>query len=199
MKYAIIGSGKIGTALARHFAQNKVPVAVANSRGPASLASLVAELGKTIVPVTIGEALEAEIIILAVPFASLLALAPQARTWHGKLVIDAMNAFGISPATIGGDSTSEYVARTLPGARVVKAFNHLPAAILARDPLESGGRRAIFVSSNEAEASTVTADLAQRLGFAAIQLGALRESAVFLDVKGPQLGALLLQNVVKFD
>ena len=68
MKYAIIGSGKIGTALARKFAQKKVEVGIANSRGPETLASLREELGPEILPQSIQEATGAEIILLAVPF-----------------------------------------------------------------------------------------------------------------------------------
>ena len=57
MTYAIIGSGAIGTALARQFARKNIPVRVANSRGPASIAPLSAELGSAIEPATLEEAL----------------------------------------------------------------------------------------------------------------------------------------------
>jgi len=68
MKYAIIGSGEIGTALARAFARKKIEVAIANSRGPATLASLTEELGPDVVPQSVQDACEAEMIFLAVPF-----------------------------------------------------------------------------------------------------------------------------------
>ncbi len=64
MKCAIIGSGKIGTALARTFARNKIEVAIANSRGPETLASLMEQLGPTVVPQSIQDAHEAELISL---------------------------------------------------------------------------------------------------------------------------------------
>jgi 8-hydroxy-5-deazaflavin:NADPH oxidoreductase len=70
MKYAIIGSGKIGTALARTFAHKKIEVAIANSRGPATLASLTNELGPSIIPQSLQDAHEAEVIFLAVPFSA---------------------------------------------------------------------------------------------------------------------------------
>jgi predicted dinucleotide-binding enzyme len=50
MKYAIIGSGWIGAALARAFAGNSIEVAIANTRGPETLASFAKELGRSVVP-----------------------------------------------------------------------------------------------------------------------------------------------------
>ena len=68
MKYAIIGSGDIGTALARIFARKNIEVAIANSRGPKTLASLREEMGPTVFPQSIQDAYQAEMIFLAVPF-----------------------------------------------------------------------------------------------------------------------------------
>ncbi|HYZ72675.1 MAG TPA: NAD(P)-binding domain-containing protein [Chthoniobacterales bacterium] len=70
MKYAIIGSGEIGTALARVFARKKIEVAIANSRGPATLVSLTEELGPKVVPQSVQDACQAEMIFLAVPFSA---------------------------------------------------------------------------------------------------------------------------------
>ena len=68
MKYAIIGSGKIGTALARTFAREKIEVAIANTRGPKTFASLTEELGPSVFPQPVQDAYQAEMIFLAVPF-----------------------------------------------------------------------------------------------------------------------------------
>ena len=68
MTYAIIGSGAIGSALARQFARSNIDVLIANSRGPESLAGLVAELGSHVTPTSLPEALKADTVILAVPF-----------------------------------------------------------------------------------------------------------------------------------
>jgi 8-hydroxy-5-deazaflavin:NADPH oxidoreductase len=68
MKSAIIGSGKIGTALARTFARKNIDVSIANSRGPETLTSLAKELGPSVFPQSIQDALKAEMIFLAVPF-----------------------------------------------------------------------------------------------------------------------------------
>ena len=120
MKYAIIGSGKIGTALARKFAENNIEVGLANSRGPETLASLNEELGPGIVPQSIQEAAGAESILLAVPFTAHKDVAQQLEEWSGKIVIDAMNALHIDPIELDGLLSSEVVAKAFPGARLGK-------------------------------------------------------------------------------
>src|SRR5580700_7593404 len=86
MKYAIIGSGKIGTALARAFARKNIEVAIANSRGPETLASLTEELGRGVFPQSIQDACEAEVIFLAVPFPAHKDVAKRFEQWNGKIV-----------------------------------------------------------------------------------------------------------------
>jgi shikimate 5-dehydrogenase len=77
MTYSIIGSGAVGTALARQFARSGVTVGIANTRGPDSMASLANELGNTVVPLTLQEALKADLIILAVPRSGHIATSPR--------------------------------------------------------------------------------------------------------------------------
>jgi len=198
MNYAIIGSGKIGTALARTFARKGISVAIANTRGPDSLAPLAKEIGETIIPQTLQDALKADLVILAVPFRAYQDVAQAANDWNGKIVIDAMNAWGVLPEELNGLLSSEVVSFALPGAKVVKAFNHLPAALLASDPSQGEGRRVVFVSSDSEETSTIVADLVDQLGFAPIELGKLHEGGLLLHVRGQTRGPLLLQNLVKF-
>jgi predicted dinucleotide-binding enzyme len=197
MKYAIIGSGNIGTALARVFARNKIEVGIANSRGPESLAALKKELGSSVVPQSVQDAYEAEIIFLAVPFLLHKDVAKQFNHWNGKLVVDMTNAFGVTPEQLGGRLSSEIVAQAFAGARVVKAFNHLPAAQLGTNPPLQGRRQAIFVSSNDAGASAAVAAVATELGFAPVELGKLDQGGVPLHIVGKP-GGLLLQNLEKF-
>ena len=199
MKYAIIGSGKIGAALAAQLARHGIQFAIANTRGRSSLAPLVAQLGDHVIPATLAEALKADFLFLAVPFGALQSVANATSDWHGKVVIDAMNAFGVPLEVLGDSPSSEIVARALPGAKVVKAFNHLPAAILGREPAEKDGRRVVFISSDDPDASAAVAALAGEIGFAPIELGGLRASSALLDVRGTTLGALLLQNLIKLD
>lgn len=152
MKYAIIGSGKIGTALARIFARKNIEVAIANSRGPDTLASLAKELGPGIAPQSVKNAHQAEIILLAVPYAAHKDIAKEFSDWNSKIIVDATNAFGVAPEELGGRLSSEAVAEAFTAARVVKAFNHLPAEKLGTNPSVEGQRQALFVSSNDAGA-----------------------------------------------
>ena len=197
MKYAIIGSGKIGTALARTFARKNIEVAIANSRGPATLASLTKELGSSVVPQTLQDAYKAETIFLAVPFSAHKDVAKQFKQWNGKIVVDLTNAFHVAPEELGSLLSSEVVSQAFVGTRLVKAFNHLPAAQLGTNPSLEGQRQAVFVSSNDADASATVAAVATQLGFAPVELGSLDKGGTPLHVLGGKPGGLLFQNLVK--
>jgi predicted dinucleotide-binding enzyme len=86
------------------------------------------------------------------------------------------------------------VALALPGAKVVKTFNQLPANLLGSDPSQDGGRRVMFVSSDDVGASTVISRLVEQLGFAPIELGKLNKGGALLRFRGP----LVLQNLIKY-
>lgn len=196
MTYSIIGSGAIGTALARQFARKNIPVRIANSRGPASIVPLAAELGAAIEPVELAHALEADIVILAVPFTAVSETVAGIANWQGRIVIDATNAIDFtdfSPANLGGELSSDIVARQLPGARLIKAFNTLPAAVLAAEPDVDGGRRTIFVSSNDTDATAAAAILIDALGFAPLPLGRIDEGGKLQQFGG----ALMIHSLIK--
>jgi 8-hydroxy-5-deazaflavin:NADPH oxidoreductase len=197
MKYAIIGSGKIGTALARTFARHKVEVAIANTRGPKMLASLAEELGPTVLPQSVQDACQAEIIFLAVPFPAHQEIAKKFKQWNGKIVVDVTNALDVAPEELGGLLSSEVVSQAFVGARLVKAFNHLPAAQLGTNPLLEGQQQVVFISSNDADASATVAAAATQLGFAPIELGRLDRGGVPLHAVNGEPGGLLFQNVEK--
>jgi len=191
MTYSIIGSGKVGTALARLFARNHIDVAIANRRGASSLTPLVADLEGNIRAVPLPEALAADIVILAVPFPAFQNVAHTKPDWQGQIIIDVMNR----REKVSGPMSSELVAAEFSGAKVVKAFNQLPAALLGSDPVQNGGRRVVFVSSNDEEASTKVAQLAAKLGFAPIELGRLDEGGRLLQFHGP----LVLHNLIEHE
>jgi 8-hydroxy-5-deazaflavin:NADPH oxidoreductase len=197
MKYAIIGSGKIGTALARVFARKNIDFAIANSRGPETLAPLREELGPSVFPQSIEDACKAEIIFLAVPFPAHKDVARQSKQWQGKIIVDTTNAFHVAPEELDGALSSEIVSRAFAGARLVKGFNHLPAAQLGTNPSPNGQRQAVFLSSNDADASATVAAVASELGFAPVELGRLEEGGVPLHFVGGQPGGLLFQNLEK--
>jgi 8-hydroxy-5-deazaflavin:NADPH oxidoreductase len=107
------------------------------------------------------DALEANTIILAVPFGEHGEVAKALASWSGKTVIDATNAFGVLSEELGGLLSSAFVAKAFTGAKLVKGFNHLGAAILATDPVVEGGHRVVFLSSDDEDAISPVADLAQ--------------------------------------
>jgi predicted dinucleotide-binding enzyme len=134
VSYAFIGFGNIGRALAKAFARNGIEVSVATTRDPESFAADAAKIGPTIIPKKLAEAIEADIIFLAVRFESHPDVAKARSTWQGKIIVDVTNAYGVPPEKLGGQPSSKFVAQAFAGASMVKGFNHLVAAVLDRDP-----------------------------------------------------------------
>ena len=200
MTYAIIGLGGIGSAIARAFAAKGIEVAVAGRRSPEELAPVAAGIGASLAPRTIEEAARADVVILAVPFAAHREVARASADWKGKVVIDAMNAYGVPPEDLGGLPSTAAVAGAFPGALLVKAFNHLPTAVLARGATTAqGGRRVVFVSGDDDAASATVAGLVDRLGFAPVELGKLDEGGLLVQARGKKWGRLIFQDLAKFD
>lgn len=197
MTYAIIGFGAIGQAVARSFARKGLEVQVAGRRPPEELASQATEIGATVKPVALADALAADILFLAIPFAQHAALAA-AGNWQGKLVVDVTNAFGVPVEEVGGLTSSEWVAHGLSGARLVKGFNHLAARVLGTDPVVGGGRRVVFLASDDGEATATVKVLAEQLGFAAVPLGGLAAGGVLVQARDRAWGPLIFQDLIKF-
>ena len=145
MSYAIIGFGKVGQALAHAFARKNIEVTVASRRPPEALAPQALAIGPTVVAKSLQDALEADTIILAVPFGEHREVAKALPSWKGKTIIDAMNAL-VPPEELDGLPSSAFVAKAFTGAKLVKGFNHLVAATLAADPIVEGGHRVVFLS-----------------------------------------------------
>ena len=198
MSYAIVGFGNIGQALARAFARKGIQVSVATTRDPKSFAPAAAAIGSEVIPKTLAEAVEADIIFLAVRFESLPDVAQALPSWKGKTVIDVSNAYGVPPEKLGGQPSSKFVAQAFSGARLVKGFNHLVAAVLDQDPAVHGGRRVVFLASDDAAAADI-GTLAEKLGFAPIKLGGLSEGGLLLQARGNSWGRLIFTDLVKFD
>jgi hypothetical protein len=197
MSYAIVGFGKIGQALAHAFARKNINVTVASRRQPEALAPQAQAIGPTVVPRSLRDTLEADTIILALPFGEHREVAKALPSWKGKTVIDATNAFGIPPEELDGLSSSAFVARSFPGAKLVKGFNHLVAATLATDPVVDGGHRVVFLSSDDEDAIAPVADLAKQLGFAPVKLGKLNEGGALVHARGRTWGQLIFQDLFK--
>lgn len=183
MKIGIIGSGNIGGALARRFRAAGHDVAIANSRGPATLL----EFARAIVaqPVTIEEAVHgAELVVVAVPMAKVASLPPRlfADAPPGLIVVDTSNYYprerdGRIADVEAGMTESGWVQQRI-GHRVVKAFN----SILAQHLLEKGrpagspDRIALAVAGDDAGQKSVVARLLDAIGFDAVDAGTIEES-----------------------
>jgi len=193
MTYAIVGFGAVGQALARMFARKGIDVAVASRHQPEALAPQAKAIGPTIVPTTLKDALEADIVLLAVPFWQHREVAKARTSWKGKIVIDVTNMLD----NLDGVPSSSVIARALPGAQLVKAFNHLPARVLAEDPAVKGGRRVVFLSSDDESATATVAALVEQLGYAPVDLGKIAEGGLLVQARDGIWGPLIFQDLFK--
>ncbi|KAA3448787.1 NADP oxidoreductase coenzyme [Mesorhizobium sp. SARCC-RB16n] len=198
MSYAIIGFGNIGKALAKAFARKGIEVSVATTRDPESFAADAAAIGPTIIPKKLADAVTADIIFLAVRFESHPDVAKALPTWRGKTIVDVTNAYGVPPEQLGGQPSSKFIAQAFSGARLVKGFNHLIADTLDQDPAVHGGKRVVFLASDDDAAAEIGA-LAENLGFAPIKLGGLSEGGLLVQARGNSWGQLIFKDLVKFD
>ncbi|MES2103346.1 MAG: NAD(P)-binding domain-containing protein [Pseudomonadota bacterium] len=213
MKIGIIGSGSLGSNVARAIAKKGLSATIANKSGPASMAALLAELGPAITAGTIEQAASADIVLIAVPWVAIETLLKGLPAWNNRIVIDGTNpviflkpdspeakdpsnplaAYGIKAVDLGGKYSSAVFRELVPGARVVKAFNHLDATVLSQ-PEAAGGQRTLFYAGDDAAAKAEVRKLLETTGYFAVDLGAL-------DVGGPLMelpfGALAMTNFVK--
>ncbi|MBK0332807.1 NAD(P)-binding domain-containing protein [Brachybacterium sp. MASK1Z-5] len=178
----IIGAGNIGSQVARAALTAGYDVVIANSRGPETLADLVSELGDGARAATATEAGEAgDVVVVTVPLKAIdqIPVEPLA----GKIVLDTNNYYpgrdGQIPALDAGETTtSQLLQGHLPTSKVVKPFNHIPAADITTDVAPAGtpDRRALAVSSDDAEALEFATKLYDEFGFDAVDVSPLSES-----------------------
>lgn len=197
MNIGIIGSGALGSNVARALAKNGMSAMISNRRGPDSLASLIAETGPSIQAVSVDEAARADIVLVAVRWTDLGTALGGLPAWNGRIVIDGSNpvefldpnspdakdpsnplaAWGIKAVDLGHKYSSQVFSEFVPGARVVKALNHLDVQVLTQPTLASG-QRVQFYSGDDAAAKAEVRKLLEAMGFFAVDLGTL-------DVGGP--------------
>jgi len=179
MRIGIIGSGYIGSTVARLAVDAGHEVAISNSRGPQTLAGLVDELGPSARAASVADAAAwGELVLLAAPFNVYDAL--PAEQLAGKIVVDAMNYYPQRDGPIAGAdvSSSELVAQALPGARIVKAFNTMSYRTLAaggKPDAPAGERYVLFIAGDDADAKQTVAGLIEQFGFTPIDTGSLAE------------------------
>jgi 8-hydroxy-5-deazaflavin:NADPH oxidoreductase len=177
-----IGSGHIGSNVARAAISKGYDVVMSNSRGPETLTDLIADLGTNARAATGPDAAAlADFVVVSVPFKAALSVpvAPLA----GKIVIDTNNYYferdgHIAEIDDGDITVTGLLQRHLVGARVAKGFNHIGSAEILSDAQPSGtpGRRALATASDYPEAIDLVTGFFDEIGFDTVNLGPLSES-----------------------
>lgn len=178
----LIGAGNIGSQVARLAISSGYDVVISNSRGPETLADLVADLGPKATAATSAEAAAAaDVAVVTVPLEAYRDVPVEPLA--GKVVIDTNNYYPGRDGQIAelDDETttsSELLQGHLPTSKVVKGFNHIQAAELTTDGRPSGtpGRRALAIAGDDAAAKVTVVDLLDEFGFDSVDLGPLADS-----------------------
>jgi predicted dinucleotide-binding enzyme len=191
VRIGIIGAGRIGGALAKRFVGAGHEVAVSNSRGPETLASLVEGLGERGRAATVADAARfGDVVVVAIPMGRYRELRSDAVA--GKVVIDANNYYPgrdghLEELDSDRTTSSELLQAHLPGARVVKAFNAIQWMRLRDDGRPAGDpeRLGIPVSGDDAEAKRTVTELIDQIGFDPVDAGTLAEGGRKHQTGGP--------------
>lgn len=178
----LIGAGNIGSALARAAVQHGYTAVLSNSRGPETLQELVRDIGGGAEAATAQRAAEqGDLVVVTIPLKNIgdVPVEPLA----GKVVLDTNNYYPQRDGHIAelddeSTTTSELVQQHLPGAKVVKAFNHIGGSdiVNAGTPAGTPGRRAIAVFGDDDEAKRIARAFIDDLGFDVVDGGPLAES-----------------------
>ena len=175
MSISIIGAGNVGMALGKAFTQ-RCEAVVFGVRDPAAYAAEVAKLGPLASVTTNAEAIAASgVVILAIPYTAVAAVARSLADWAGRILVDATNPLApdLSGLTVGTTTSgAEELAKLARGARVVKAFNTTGAENMA-DTSYANGTPFMPVCGNDAEARSRVIALAASIGFDAVDCGEL--------------------------
>lgn len=194
----IVGAGSVGSAIGTVLARAGIAAKIINRRGPQAMGPLAASLAPHVTIGTREEVLGADIVFVAVPWTK-LDDALGGVEWSGRVVVDCTNALegpSFRQVELGGLTSSEAFAGYVPGARVVKAFNHILPHLLAGDPRSEGGRRVLFMAGDDKAAKASLSAIIDKTGFYRIDLGGLREGGRMMEFPGGPLPAL---NLVVFD
>jgi hypothetical protein len=176
MNIAVIGAGSVGSTLGRRWAElgHGVRFGVRNPSDEAVAAMVAAIKGEARLARVAEAVTDAEVVVLATPYAANAAAIASAGDLAGKILIDATNPIGPKGSLALGFETSgaEEVARLAKGARVYKAMNQVGFEIMA-DPAFSAGRAAMFVAGDDPGGKRIVLELIAALGFEAIDAGEL--------------------------
>ncbi len=177
----LIGAGHIGSTLAQDFVNHGYNVVISNSRGPETLAGLVADLGPAARAATAAEAAAAaDIAVVTIPLKAIDSVPVEPLA--GKIVIDTNNYYPQRDGQIAAldaetTTTSEMLQAHLPTSKVVKAFNHIRFSDILADAAPAGtpGRRGLAVISNDAGAADTVAKIVDQFGFDPVVVTPLSE------------------------
>lgn len=177
----LIGSGNIGGTLAQRAVDAGYDVVLSNSRGPQTLADLVARLGPRASAATAEEAASAgDLVVVTIPLKSYRDV--PVGPLEGKVVIDTMNYYPqrdgqITELDDESTTTSELLQAHVPAARVVKAFNNIYFEFLHRLARPSGDadRSVLPIAGDDAEAKERVRRFIDDIGFDAYDVGPLAE------------------------
>lgn len=211
MTIGIIGAGSLGSNVAKALAKKGIPVMISNSRGPETLAALAQELGSSVKATTVDEASKADIVFIGVQWKDIPAALSGVSDWSGRILIDSSNpleqvdpsspegqdpnnplgAYGLRAVDTNGRQSSEIIRDLAPGARVVKAFNHIEMRFL-NEPVPEGGQRVIFYSGDNDEAKAEIRDLIHSIDLFPIDLGGLTSGGALASMPAGSLAAINL-------
>src|SRR5712672_3897772 len=214
MSIGIIGAGGLGSNAARLLAKSGISATISRSRGPASLSRLVGELGPSVKAGSVEEAASADMVLVAVRWVDLEKALGGLPAWNDRIVIDGTNpvafldptspdakdptnplaAYGIKAIDLGGKHSSEVFREFVPGARVVKAFNHLDANVLP-EPAAWGGQRTLFYSGDDAGAKAEVRKIIEKTGHFPVDLGILNSGGPLASVPFGSLAAINLVRI----
>jgi predicted dinucleotide-binding enzyme len=198
MRIGFIGAGTLTKTFGRHLINAGHEIVVSNSRGPETLAGLVADLRPGATAGTRKQAAESDVVILATNWVNV----PEALKdidWHGRILIDATNAhMNLKPdisregvnrsiAALNGRTSSEIVAELAAGARLVKSISNMPMAWI-QDFSSRKPKTIIFTSGDDNEAKKIVISLIDSIGFVAIDLGSLAQGGAMHQVGAPLSG-----------
>src|SRR5258706_2826717 len=199
MEIGTIGGGAFAQAFAKHALKAGHKFILSNRRGPDSLREIVNRLGPGATAATKEEATACEMVLLAVPWDNVPETLAGLRNWKNQILIDGTNPFhgqagNFTPADVGNLSTSQFVAALAPGARVVKAFNHMLVPNLEADPVVNGARRVAFISADDDGAKKRVQTLLEGCGYSVVDLGNLRDGGLIQQAGGPLAGRDLFEK-----
>ena len=199
MEIGTIGAGAFAQAFAKRALKAGHKVKLSNDRGPDSLREIANRLGPGAIAVPKKVAVSCEMVLLAVLWDNVPGALLTLPRWNNQILIDGTNPFHgkagkFTPADVGNLSTSQLVAALAPGARVVKAFNHMTVPNLEADPVVNGARRVAFVSADNDEAKKRVEILLKEFGYTVIDLGNLRDGGLIQQAGGPIAGRDLCER-----